>query len=135
MRSCQDCGVADRLVMDFQEPCIKSKCNPLTANEQDPLSHHDDCPKLIHEVRRVEKAAKLEHTERHPEGELSQKLQREGWQLLTTGRHTLRWKMLCRKCIAIEEQRAKQHQHYLKACKALRGEDPTYNQMLNRSEW
>jgi hypothetical protein len=135
MRECEQCKVPDRLVMDFQEKCIRSKCDPRTANDQDPLSHHDDCPKLIHEVRRLERAAKLEHTEAHPEGELSAKLRGEGWKLLRDGKHLLRWRMLCRTCIAREEQRESQHRHYLAACKKLRHEDPTYTQMLNRSEF
>jgi hypothetical protein len=135
MRNCEGCKVADRLVMDFQEKCIRSKCNPLVANDQDPLSHADDCPKLIHEVRRLERAAKLEHSPDNPLGELSQKLRREGWTLLKDGRHLLRWKMLCRTCIAREEQRESQHRHYLAACKKLRGEDPTYTHMLNKSEF
>jgi len=44
--------------------------------------HHDSCPKLIHEVRKLYRPAVLVHTEAHPEGELSRKLRAEGWKLL-----------------------------------------------------
>ena len=129
MRNCEGCGKADQPALDFDIACKPNLCPP-TADER-PETHHDNCPKVMHEVRKLYRPAELEHTAAHPEGELSRKLRTEGWKLLRDGKDLFRWRMLCRGCIETEYQREENHREYLKACQRARGEsDQTYSQLL-----
>lgn len=131
MRSCEGCGRPDAPALDFDIPCKPSLCPP-TADER-PETHHDECPRIIHEVRKLYRPAKLEHTAKQPEGELPRKWKREGWKLWRDGAELFRWKMLCRACIETVYQREENHQEYLQACKRARGDDDrTYSQLLTQ---
>jgi hypothetical protein len=129
MRCCETCGREDAPALDFDVECKRDLCPP-TADER-PETHHDSCPKLIHEVRKLYRPGVLVHTEAHPEGELSRKWRIEGWKLMRDGKDLFRWKMLCRKCIGVVYEREDNHKEYLKACKRARGEsDQSYSDLL-----
>lgn len=131
MRICEGCGAKDRPALEFEGACSKN-CDPRKATE-DPSTHFDDCPRLIHEVRLFFRRATLEHTPRHPDGELSRRFRVEGWKLFRDGRDIFRKKMLCRDCIVKEGERDVLRREYQKACKAARGiSTETYSQMLVR---
>lgn len=127
MRVCESCRKPDAPAVDHEISC--KNCPP-TADER-ASSHADDCPKLIHEVRKLYKPAKLISTPGHPEGELEQKWRREGWKVIRDGREVFRWKMLCRGCIEKEAERDMVRRDYVKACKKARGQDDrTYGQLM-----
>jgi hypothetical protein len=129
MRSCEGCGRLDAPALDFDIPCKSDLCPP-TADER-PDTHHDSCPRLIHEVRKLYRPATLEHTAKHPEGELQKKWRLEGWKVMKDGRDLFRWKMLCRACIQTVYDREESHKEYLQACKRARGDsDQTYSELL-----
>ena len=130
-RSCETCGAADRPALDYEIACKPELCPP-DADER-PESHHDNCPRLQHEVRKLYRPAILEHSALHPEGELSRKLRAEGWKTQRDGRDLFRWKMLCRACIQTIYEREENHKQYLQACKRARGDsDQTYSQLLTQ---
>jgi hypothetical protein len=131
MRICETCGAPDQAALDFDLACKPTLCPP-TADER-PETHHDQCPRLIHEVRKLYRPATLEHTVAHPEGELSRKWRAEGWKLLKDGSDLFRWKLLCRVCIERVYEREENHKEYLQACKRARGEtDQTYSELLTQ---
>lgn len=128
-RSCETCGAADRATLDFEIPCKASLCPPDADGR--PETHHDNCPRLMHEVRKLYRPATLEHTAKHPEGELQRKWRAEGWKVLKDGKDLFRWKMLCRACIQTVYDREESHKEYLQACKRARGDsDQTYSELL-----
>lgn len=130
MRACEDCGTNDQPTLDHDIPCKPNLCPP-TADER-PETHNDQCPRLMHEVRKLYRPAEVEHTAAKPEGELSRKLRGEGWKILRDGKDLFRWKLLCRACIQRIYEREANHKDYLKACKRARGEsDQTYSQLLS----
>lgn len=116
-------------MLDFDTACKPNLCPP-TADER-VETHHDSCPRLTHEVRKLFRPATLVHSARAPEGDLSLKLRLEGWKLLRDGKNLFRWKMLCRSCIERVYEREENHREYQQACKRARGEsDQTYSQLL-----
>lgn len=129
MRHCEGCGAADRPALDPEGVCKARLCSP-TADER-PETHHDTCPRVQHEVRKLYRPAELVFTEAKPEGELTRRLRLEGWKLLRDGKDLFRWRMLCRACIARVYEREENHKEYLKACtRALGKDDQTYSQLL-----
>jgi hypothetical protein len=134
MRVCESCSKPDRCIVDYETKCNPKLCRP-DADER-PETHHDRCPKLAHEVLKLERVAKLIHTPKHPEGQLEPKLITEGWKVLVDGKTTFRFKMLCRSCIQAVYDRESRHKEYLKACKKARGEDDrTYSQLLTQQSY
>lgn len=130
MRQCSSCKVADQPVMDFSRDCAKD-CDPAIRNDGDAELHHFACNKVLHEVRPYFQPVKLVSTPRHPEGELPQKWQRDGWKVRKDGSNVFRWKMLCRNCIDQEALREAIALDYQKACRAARGQgDKTYGQLM-----
>lgn len=129
MRTCEACGKPDSCVVDYETKCKPNLCPP-DADER-AETHHDQCPKLTHEVRWLYRTAKLINTPRHPEGQLEPKWIAEGWKLIRDGSEVFRRKMLCRKCIQDVYEREARQKEYQKACKrALGVDDRTYSQIL-----
>src|SRR6266566_8746180 len=119
MRACEGCNKQDGPILDYYKACNPSLCPP-TADER-PETHHDRCPRLEHDVVRLERPAKLIHTAKHPEGELEIKLKMQGWKLIRDGKNTFRYRMLCRQCIQNIYAAEERHKDYLKACKKALG--------------
>lgn len=129
MRICESCKKPDGPIVDYEKACKPELCPP-TADER-PETHHDRCPKLEHDVVRLERPVKLIHTPKHPEGELELKYRLQGWKLLKDGNHIFRYRMLCRACIQRIFDIEERHKDYLKACKKAAGkDDQTYSQLL-----
>lgn len=129
MRICSACQRLDACVVDYETRCDPKLCPP-TADER-AETHHDQCPKLTHEVRLLYRPTKLIHTPQHPEGQLEGKWLREGWRLVKDGTDLYRAKMLCRRCIEATYEREERHKDYQKACKKAMGQDDrTYAQLL-----
>lgn len=127
MRACETCNKPDSCIVDYETPCNPKLCPP-NADER-AESHHDQCPKLTHEVRPLYRAAKLINTPRHPEGELEPKWR--GWKIIKDGKDIFRMKMLCRSCIQNVYATEERQKDYAKACKkALGQDDQTYSQLL-----
>lgn len=134
MRNCQGCGKADSCVVDYETKCKPSLCPP-DADER-AETHHDQCPKLTHEVKLLYRAGKLIHTPKHPEGQLEHKWLADGWTTKRDGRDIYRTKMLCRSCIQAVYETESRRKEYEKACKKARGEDDrTYSQLLSQQSW
>lgn len=131
MRLCEDCSKPDSYIVDYETKCDRTLCRP-DADER-PETHHDNCPKLTHDVVRLERVAKLISTPRHPEGQLEHKYIIEGWKLLKNGMTWMRYRMLCQSCVRKVYDREARQKEYMKACKKARGEDDrTYNQLLTQ---
>lgn len=131
MRNCQACAKPDQCIVDYETPCKPKLCPP-TADER-AETHHDQCPKLTHEVRLLFRPAKLINTPAHPEGQLDTKWLVDGWKVKRDGKDVFRTKMLCRSCIQSVYDREARQKEYLKACKKARGEDDrTYSQLLTQ---
>jgi hypothetical protein len=131
MRKCEACSKPDAPALEYEGVCKPDLCPP-TADER-PETHHDACPRLIHEVRRLYRPAVLVHTPAHPEGQLETKWLREGWVIVKDGRDVFRMKMLCRACILKVYEREANHKEYVKACNRAMGDDGmTYSQLLAR---
>lgn len=129
MRTCEACGKSDSCVVDYETKCKPNLCPPMADERAE--THHDQCPKLTHEVRPLYRPAKLINTPAHPEGQLEPKWIAEGWKLVRDGTDVFRKKMLCRACIQVVYEREERRKEYLKACKKARGEDDrTYSQLL-----
>lgn len=129
MRNCVGCGKPDQCVVDYETKCKPNLCSP-TADER-AETHHDNCPKLTHEVKLLYRATRLINTPQHPEGQLEPKWIAQGWQLKRDGKDVFRVKMLCRACIQDVYERESRQKEYEKACKKARGiDDRTYSQML-----
>lgn len=135
MRTCEQCKQADRAVLEFDGSC-KGKCSPLATD--DPETHSDECPRVIHEVRRFYVRVKREDVlfdAGLPDGKLRQKYVAEGWKLKRDGHDLFRWRMLCRHCIERESERAMVQRDYKKGCEKARGEDNrSYGQFMLEQE-
>lgn len=127
MRLCETCSKPDSCIVDYETPCKPSLCPP-TADER-AETHHENCPKLTHEVRPLYRATKLIHTPRHPEGELEHRWRT--WKIVKDGKDIFRVKLLCRQCIQNVYATEERQKDYLKACKKAAGiDDQTYSQLL-----
>jgi hypothetical protein len=130
MRTCANCKVIDRPVMDFSRDCSQN-CNPAIRDSGNAEDHGQGCNKVLHEVRQYVRSVILVITPKSPEGAMPRKWVSEGWTFKRDGSNCFRWKMLCRNCIEREVERDMVHRDYLKACKAARGEDDrTYGQLM-----
>jgi hypothetical protein len=129
MRICEGCRKPDSCIVDYETKCKPNLCHP-TADER-AETHHDNCPKLTHEVRPLYRATRLIHTPKHPDGQLEPKWIAEGWRMKRDGKDVFRVKMLCRACIQAVYEREERHKEYVKACKKAAGhDDRTYSQLL-----
>jgi hypothetical protein len=135
MRFCAQCNKSDTIVLDNSEQCRPDKCDPKIVNDHDISTHWIDCPRLIHEVRLYPRLIQnLSFLKPLPDP-LPAKYRREGWTLQVDGSRVYRVKTLCRSCIGVEVERETNHRNYLRACKAARREDPTYNQLLMKTQF
>ena len=129
MRACSTCGKADQCVVDFEKTCNPKLCPPDADERWE--THHEECPKLMHEVRLLYRSAKLVHTPANPGGELERRFRADGWTLMKNGTDMFRKKMLCRACIQAVYQAEERHKDYVKACKRAQGrDDRTYSELL-----